>query len=162
MWSDVGTSVPLGAAEAFAPLLEADIRYGYARDLLSPEAVVAHCLKRFEQGETLSDAAESVALLLSDQLEDVDVLIRRLDSPVDQESRRLWIAICLDQARRLPEAELEIENVYEFFDYDEGLLPFVGWIHTGMASEADRAERLAVHLRNEKIWAHLRAKKRLE
>ncbi|GIT80895.1 hypothetical protein LLS1_25640 [Leifsonia sp. LS1] len=157
MSSDVRIAVSLDVAESFAPLLEADVRYGYERGLLRSEAVVAYCLGRLERGEKLSEAAESLALLLSDQLEDADALIRGLDSPVDQESRRLWIALCLDRARRLPEPGLAIENVYEFFDDDERLLPFVGWIHPGMASEADRLERLAVHLRSEKIWGHLRA-----
>lgn len=142
-------------------MLEPDIRYGFERGLLTSEAVVSSCLRRLGSGEMLSAPAEAIALLLSDQLEEVGELVRGLESPVGQESRRLWMAICLEQARHLADPALEIENVYEFFEYDEALLPFVGWIHPGMPTEAQRADLLEAHLRKEKIWGLLRAKERL-
>jgi hypothetical protein len=154
MDSSLEISISLDEAESFGPLLEEDVRYGLERGLLSPADVIRHFLAKLVREESLSENAEAIALLLPDEIGRVDDLSRLLESPSSGDSRRLWMAICLDQAARAVPGSMDlVELVYEYFDFDESLLPFLPWLRPGMPTEDELFSRLTAHLASERNWA---------
>lgn len=136
---DVMSQVGLRLALTIAPPNEADIKYGYLRGFVSDRDAVDYFLGRLTSGAPVSAVAERIALLLSDEYDQVDHLISDLPSPVDLDSRRFWILVSLQAAlNSRPRDIQDVEDVYEFFDSDESLLPFVPWVRIDSPMPTDR------------------------
>ncbi|MEM9040211.1 MAG: DUF2247 family protein [Actinomycetota bacterium] len=91
-----------------------EIAYGYRHGWLARDDVVAIALRRFEAGVPLSEAEEALALLLSDEADQVDDLIDQLQSGDQPEERRAryWLFLALAWLLEHPEvAEDPLEAI---------------------------------------------------
>ena len=100
-----------------------ELAYGYRNGWLLREDVVAIALRKYEAELPLRDAEEALALLLSDDYDQVDDLVDGLvygDQPEEQRAR-YWLFLALAWLREHPELADDpfeaIEMLYADFGY---------------------------------------------
>jgi hypothetical protein len=112
----------------------AELAYGFRHGWLRRPDVVRIALAKYEAGICLSAPEEELALLLSDDFDQVDDLVSRLDAqdePVEQRAR-LWLFLALSwlhEHRDSFEDPFEvIEMLYADFGYPEEIRGLVRYM----------------------------------
>jgi hypothetical protein len=101
----------------------AELGYGFRKDWLSREDMVAVALAKYKAGVLLTSAEEQLALLLSDEFYRVDDLASDLeisDQPVEHRARYwlfLALAWLLEHRREYEDPLQTIEMLWTDFDY---------------------------------------------
>ncbi len=115
----------------------AEVAYGFQEGWLSRNAVIAIELAKYEAGLSLSSAEEELALLLSDDVDRVDELVRNLeisDEPTERRAR-LWLYLALawllDHRSDYDDVLEVIEMLYADFDYPEEIRSLVRFMPPG-------------------------------
>jgi hypothetical protein len=82
-----------------------ELAYGYRHGWVTREDVVAIVLRKYEANLLLRDAEESLALLLSDDYDQIDDLVDELQygDQADERRARYWLFLALAWLREHPE-----------------------------------------------------------
>lgn len=127
-----------------------ELAYGYRNGWLARDDVVAVALQKFEAGVSLRESEETLALLLSDEFDQVDDLVGELqfgDQPQERRAR-YWLFLALAWLLEHPEIAddpLEvIELLYADFDHPSEIQGLVRYMpppngaRTGLDAIRDR------------------------
>lgn len=110
-----------------------ELGYGFRQGWITAQDVIRVALTKYEAGVRLTPDEEELALLMSDQLEQVGDIAERLefsDQPVERRVR-YWALLTfgwlLENRSNYTDPFRLIDMLYADFDYPEEVRPFVGY-----------------------------------